>query len=113
MRILLLSDQGDEGQRALFERTEDLRADIVIAGLPESGAPLKNGLLAAIRPRLILVADTRPGGVGRADEALRSRLARQPARVLYTSDCGSTTLEIQDGNCRISTMTGAGAEQIF
>ena len=113
VRILLLSDLGDEGQRALFERTEDLRADIVIAGLPESGAALKNGLLAAIRPRLILVADTRPGGVGRADDALRSRLALQPARVLYTSDCGSTTLEIQDGTCRLSTMTGAGAEQIF
>lgn len=113
VRILLLSDLGDDGQRALFARTDDLRADIVIAGLPESGTPLKNGLLAAIQPRLILVADTRPDGVGRADEELRDRLSRQPARVLYTSDCGSATIEVQGGECRISTMTGAGAEQIF
>jgi len=104
LRILLLSDLGDAGQRALFDRTSDLRADVVVAGLPESGTPLKNGLLAAIQPDWIIVADTRPQTVGRADVALRERLARQPARVLYTSDCGSITLEFKQGILDVSAM---------
>ena len=33
-RILLLSDLGRPGQDALLQRTPDLRADIVITGLP-------------------------------------------------------------------------------
>jgi beta-lactamase superfamily II metal-dependent hydrolase len=57
-RILLLSDLGRDGQSALLARTNDLRADIVIAGLPDEGEPLCDALLDAIQPRVIVIADS-------------------------------------------------------
>jgi hypothetical protein len=46
-RILLLSDLSRTGQDALLSRTNDLRADIVVAGLPNEGEPLCDALLGA------------------------------------------------------------------
>ena len=57
-RILLLSDLGRDGQSALLERTNDLRADIVVAGLPDEGEPLCDALIDAIHPKVIVVADS-------------------------------------------------------
>ncbi len=50
-RVLLLSDLGRAGQNALLERTPDLRADIVVTGLPSQEEPLSEALLDAIQPR--------------------------------------------------------------
>ena len=44
-RVLLLSDLGRSGQSALLARTNDLRADIVVAGLPDEGEPLCDALV--------------------------------------------------------------------
>ena len=57
-RVLLLSDLGRDGQSALLARTNDLRADIVIAGLPNEGEPLCDALLDAIQPKVIVIADS-------------------------------------------------------
>lgn len=94
LRILLLSDLGEEGQPALFDRNPDLRADILIAGLPAAGTPLKDGLLSAIRPRVIIVNDAYLPAGERAQPDLRERLARHAEHVFYTSDSGSVTIEI-------------------
>ena len=56
--ILLLSDLGRDGQSALLERTNDLRADIVVAGLPNEGEPLCDALIDAIQPKIIVIADS-------------------------------------------------------
>ena len=45
VRVLLLSDLGRKGQNALLARTNDLRADVVIAGLTDDGEPLDDALL--------------------------------------------------------------------
>src|ERR1035437_3304167 len=47
-KVLLLSDLGRAGQSALLERPDDLRADIVVAGLPTEGEALCNALIDAI-----------------------------------------------------------------
>jgi competence protein ComEC len=94
LRVLLLSDLGDEGQPTLFNRNPNLRADIVIAGLPGAGAPLKSGLLDAIRPQAIIVNDAYSPAGDRARPALRERLARHADAVFYTSDSRSVTIEI-------------------
>jgi beta-lactamase superfamily II metal-dependent hydrolase len=56
--ILLLSDLGRNGQSALLANTNDLRADIVIAGLPDAGETLCDALLDAIQPKIIVIADS-------------------------------------------------------
>ena len=105
LRILLLSDLGEEGQPALFQRNPDLRADIVIAGLPSAGTPLKDGLLNAIRPKAIIVCDAYNASGERAQPDLRERLARRPAQVFYTSDSGSVTLEINASESILRTVS--------
>src|SRR5258708_5638087 len=57
-RVLLLSDLGRAGQQALLDRKEDLRADIVVSGLPVQGEPLGDELLNAIQPALIVIVDS-------------------------------------------------------
>ncbi len=76
-RILLLSDLGKLGQRSLLEREKDLRADIVIAGLPTQGEPLNEALLDAIQPRVIIIQDSEYPANRRASRALRERLAQR------------------------------------
>jgi beta-lactamase superfamily II metal-dependent hydrolase len=51
-KVLLLSDLGRAGQSALLGRTNDLRADIVVAGLPNEGEPLCKALIDAVQPKL-------------------------------------------------------------
>ncbi len=48
-RVLLLSDLSRAGQSDLLATTNDLRADIVVAGLPTAGEPLCDALIDAIR----------------------------------------------------------------
>src|SRR5581483_3310278 len=55
--ILLLSDLGRAGQRALLERTNNLRVDIAVTALPSESEPLNDMLLDAIQPHVIIIAD--------------------------------------------------------
>ena len=101
-RILLLSDLGREGQSALLDRTNDLRADIVIAGLPDTGEPLGDALLAAIQPRVIVVADSEFPATRRAGLELKERLAFRNVPVIYTRTAGVVQLFLRDrtiGSC--------------
>ena len=105
-RILLLSDLGRAGQDVLLERTPDLRADIVVAGLPATGEPLCNALLDAIQPRLIIVADSEFPVSERASEKLRMRLAERHIPVIYTRSAGSATLEVRKHEWEVRSMDG-------
>jgi beta-lactamase superfamily II metal-dependent hydrolase len=92
IRILLLSDLGSDGQRTLLQRTNDLRADIVIAGLPAVGEPLCDALIAAIDPCLIIISDSEFPATERASAELRARLRRTKITTLYTRDTGAISL---------------------
>jgi ComEC/Rec2-related protein len=106
IRILLLSDLGEAGQRLMIEREADLGADIVVAGIPAHGEPLSEELLNRINPQAIIVhCSDYPSGA-RAKPALRTRLARRQADVIYTSDAGAATVRIRNGEWSISTMNG-------
>jgi competence protein ComEC len=96
-RVLLLSDLGRAGQRALLARTNDLRAEIVVAGFPAAGEPLSDLLLEAVQPRTMVVADNkRPTLV--SGVALRDRLSGFHVPVLYECDCRAVTLSLQSGS---------------
>lgn len=105
-RVLLLSDLGRPGQDALLERTPDLRADIVVTGLPVQHEALSDALLDAIQPRVIIVADSEFPAIERASPKLRERLARRKVPVLYTRATGAATIEWRKGNWEVRTMSG-------
>jgi competence protein ComEC len=100
-RILLLSELGRLGQEALLQEQTSLRADIVVAGLPEQGEPLRTALLEAIQPKLIVIADSEYPIPKRANPALRERLAQSGVPVVYTRDVGAVTIQLRRDRCRV------------
>jgi competence protein ComEC len=105
-RVLLLSDLGRTGQDALLERTPNLRADIVVTGLPSAGEALCDALLDAIQPRLIIVADSEFPVSERASAKLRERLAQRNVPVIYTRSAGSATIELRKHEWEVRSMSG-------
>jgi len=106
-RVLLLSDLGWTGQKLLLERNPDLQADIVIAGLPREGEPLTDVLLEAIRPRLVVIADSEFPATRRASPQLHQRLAQRDHQVVYTREVGSVTLTLRKNGWKLRTMIEA------
>ena len=105
-RVLLLSDLGRPGQNALLERKADVRADIVVTGLPTASEALGEDLLQAVQPRVIIVADSEFPAAGRASPKLQERLAQGKVPVIYTRWAGTTTLELRRGRWELRTMGG-------
>jgi competence protein ComEC len=93
--VLLLSDLGREGQRALLASGQDLRADLVIAGVPAQGEPLRNELLEAIQPRQIVISAAEMPAGEKPSTALRERLKACGVPVIYTLDEGTVTLRFK------------------
>ena len=94
-KILLLSDLSRLGQDALLTRPADLRADIVVAGLPGEGEPLCDALIDAIQPRVIVIADSEQPVQRRANRTLRERLKQKNIPVIYTRDSGAVTITVR------------------
>jgi len=105
-RVLLLSDLGRPGQDALLQRTHDLRADILVTGLPVQYEAISDALLDAIQPRVIIVADSEFPAAERASPRLRERLARRKVSVIYTRSTGTATIEWRKNDWELRTMSG-------
>jgi len=105
-RVLLLSDLGRAGQSALLDHTNDLSADIVIAGLPNGGEPLCDALLDVVQPKVIVVADSEFPATRRASRELRERLAGQKVPVIYTRAAGAVTILADKRGWKLKTMDG-------
>jgi ComEC/Rec2-related protein len=105
-KILLLSDLSRASQSALLSHTNDLRADIVIAGLPEEGEPLCSTLLDAIQPKVIVVADSEFPANRRASRELKVRLAGKNIPVIYTRDSGAVKIITNQTGWKLQTMDG-------
>lgn len=106
-RVLLVSDLGRAGQDALVERTPDLRADILVAGLPSGTEALSESFLDTVRPKVIIVADSEFPASERASATLRERLGRRKATVIYTRFAGAVTLECRHTGWGLRAMNGA------
>jgi beta-lactamase superfamily II metal-dependent hydrolase len=105
-RILLLSELSRDGQSELLAQTNDLRADIVVAGLPDEGEPLCDDLIAAVQPRVIVIADSEFPAVRRAGRALHERLERSKIPVIYTRTAGAVKIATDKSGWRLQTMDG-------
>jgi ComEC/Rec2-related protein len=106
VRLLLCSDLGKRGQNALLERHQDLRADVVISGVPTQSEPLAGALLEVVQPAVIIVTDALYPATARAGRRLRDRLGEQTARVFYTSDGGAVTVVMRESGWWIENATG-------
>jgi ComEC/Rec2-related protein len=104
--VLLLSDLGREGQSALLSRTNNLRADIVVAGLPDEGEPLCDALLDSIHPKVVVIADSEFPATRRAGRELKERLAGRNVPVIYTRTAGAVTILANKNGWELQTMDG-------
>lgn len=107
-RILLLSTLGRSGQSELVGHNPDLRADIVVAGLPEQGEPLNDALLDAIQPKLIVISDLKGYSMehehGRHD--LQGRLERRDVPVIYVRSASAVNITIRKHQWKASSQDG-------
>jgi competence protein ComEC len=106
-RILLLSTLAKSGQDALLESHIDLRADIVIGGLPGQSEPLDEALLDSIHPELIIIADSQSPATRRANRSLRERLQKRGVPVVYTSDLGAAKISLQQNRWKVESINGS------
>ncbi|MCB1125442.1 MAG: ComEC/Rec2 family competence protein, partial [Verrucomicrobiae bacterium] len=105
-RVLLLSDLGSKGQGALLAAEGDLGAEVVVAGLPVDEEPLMPRLLDRVVPRRVVLTDAAWPAAQHAGAALRGRLVAAGATVLATSEAGTVTLILEDGDCEVRLMPG-------
>jgi competence protein ComEC len=106
VRVLLCSDLGLPGQQTLLEREPDLRAEVVVSGVPTRGEPLGNPLLDAIQPRAIIVSASEVPAQERATKELRERLERRGIPVFYTSDDNAVTIILRPKGWEVQAMSG-------
>jgi competence protein ComEC len=106
LTVLLCSDLGRAGQRALLQREPDLRADVVVTGIPTNGEPLTDALLEAVQPQAAILSTGLNSPLEQAKSALRSRLGQKPFRVCYTADIQSVTLSVRPNRAELRLMDG-------
>jgi beta-lactamase superfamily II metal-dependent hydrolase len=94
------------GQDALLARTNDLSADIAIAGLPNEGEPLCDALIDAIHPKVIVIADSEFPAARRAGRALKDRLEQSKIPVIYTRSSGAVEIVTDNRGWKLQTMDG-------
>jgi competence protein ComEC len=111
VRVLLASELGKAGQNAIFTRHPELRADIVVAGMPEKSEPLASEWIEMIRPKLIIIADSEFPATRRAPPALLNQLRHVGATVLATRNTGAITIFFRQGSWRVESARLLGANE--
>jgi competence protein ComEC len=106
VRVLLCSDLGRIGQRTLAERESDLRADVVVAGMPNLDEPLGDLFLEAVQPKLIVLSTGEYPASERPTRELRERMARRDVPVLCTGDHGTVTVVLRPSGWEARAMDG-------
>ena len=83
-----------------------MRADIVVAGLPDGSEPLCDALIGAIQPKIIVIADSEFPAVRRANRALKERLEQTALPVIYTRNAGAVKIIADKCGWKLATMDG-------
>jgi competence protein ComEC len=104
--VLHVSDLGESGQKKLLESGNNLRADIVIAGMPEQGEPLTDGLLEKIRPKIIVLGTAEYPYKAQGSPELRKRLEESGAKIFYVDQEKAVTISVKPKECVVTTMEG-------
>jgi ComEC/Rec2-related protein len=100
-KALLLSELGRLGQQALVACGEGLKSDVVFAGSPTDGQPLRPELLEVIKPKVVVFA----GSDAKSQRALRD-LRTRATNVVTTIDERAVTLTARRGKVVLETISG-------
>jgi competence protein ComEC len=103
-KILLLSDLGCAGQERLLARWPEIKADILVTGLPDKSDPAGDELLDAVKPRLIVITDSEYPATRRTSAAQRDRLALRQVPILCTRETGALTITLSGTNWAVRTV---------
>jgi competence protein ComEC len=103
-RLLLLGDLGRPGQEALMRWDASLDADIVVAGLPERGEAMCNGLIARTAPERTIIADSEFPATKRATRVIQERLSRSGAHPVFTRKLGAINITIRPAGFELRSM---------
>lgn len=109
-RVLVLGDLGRAGQEALMRRHPDLRAEIVISGVPTRGEPLCDALVDQLAPRLVVIVDAAQPATARASSDCKARLKSKPLLAWFVSESGNVELRRIRGRWE---MCNAEGERVF
>jgi competence protein ComEC len=104
-RVLLLSDLGRLGQQSLLATGEELKSDVVFAGVPTDGQALRPELMALLQPKLVALG----GSDARTQRALRE-LRQRITNLVTTFDERAVTITEQRGKVVVATMSGKRVE---
>jgi len=104
-RAVLLSDLGRLGQQSLVANGEQLRSDVVFAGIPTDGQALRPELMASIEPKIVALA----GSDARTQRALRE-LRPRITNLVTTVEERAVTITEHRGKVVVETMSGKRVE---
>ena len=97
-----MSDSGAETEAMLLRGDcEDLRADILVLGRHSEDLFAKEEFLAAVRPRVVVLAAPDPFPEGSDEAALRERLTATGAEIFDQQECGAVTIIYHPGHAEI------------
>lgn len=106
-RVLLMSDSGAAAEEALVRTDPDaVRADILVLGRHGEDVFATGEFLAAVRPRVIVLAPADPFRDGGDEPALRTRLAGTGAEVFDQGECGAVTVTFDGTGAAIRGFLG-------
>ncbi|MFM7374603.1 MAG: ComEC/Rec2 family competence protein, partial [Chthoniobacterales bacterium] len=101
-RVLLMSDSGAETEAALLRGDRDaLRADVLVLGRHAQDIVATAGFLAAVQPRVVILAAPDPFRDGSDEPALRRRLAASGAEIFDQEQTGAVILTVRRSNLAI------------
>jgi ComEC/Rec2-related protein len=102
-RVLLMSDSGATAEDALARRKAgELRADILVLGRHKEDLFATDEFLAAVQPRIVILAPRDPFRDGSDEPALRTRLAATGAEIFDQDECGAVTVTFRGDRAEVS-----------
>jgi len=101
-RVLLMSDSGAAAEDALVRGDAGaLRSDILVLGRHKEDLFAIDEFLAAVQPRIIILAPRDPFRDGSDEPALRERLAATGAVLFDQDECGAVTVTFDQGRAEV------------
>ncbi len=106
-RILLMSDSGAAAEDALVRRDPaQLRADILVLGRHKEDLFATEEFLAAVQPRIVILAPRDPFRDGSGEPGLRRRLAASGAMLFDQEQCGAVTVTFNGAQAAVRSFLG-------
>ena len=102
-----MSELGANGQKKLLASGAELKADVVIAGMPEHGEPLMDELLEKILPKVVVLGTAEYPYTAQGSAELRERLEKSGATILYVDREQAVTISVKANECVVTSMQGS------